>query len=110
MSDKAASASFDPDTCKNIYTWINHRYQKTKSYSLPGLVPFKLVEILFEEQTQPWKPITEEFVQGVQRVLREAIEYCLMIACKNKRVPGNHERVFDEAVGRENADASGILF
>jgi hypothetical protein len=86
MSDKAASASFDPNTCNNIYTWINHRYQKTKSCSLPGLVPFKLVEILFKEQTQPWKPIIEEFVQGVQRVLREAIEYCLMIACNNKRV------------------------
>jgi hypothetical protein len=86
MSDKAASASFEPNACNNIYTWINHRYQKTKSCSLPGLVPYKLVEILFEEQTQPWKPIAEEFVQGVQRVLREAIDYCLTLACKNERV------------------------
>ena len=86
MSDKAASALFESNACNNIYTWINHRYQKTKSSSLPGLVPYKLVEILFEEQTQPWKLIIEEFVQGVQRVLREAIEYCLMIACKNEKI------------------------
>jgi hypothetical protein len=85
-SDTAAGAFFDPRKTKNIYTWINHRYQKTKSCAIPGLVPYELVERLFEEQTKDWTSITDDFAAGVKGVLWEAIEYCLKLACNNPTV------------------------
>jgi hypothetical protein len=85
-SDTAASGPFDPKNTKNIYTWINHRYQKTKSCAMPGLVPYELVERLYEEQTKDWTSIMNEFAEGVQRVLWEAIEHCLKLACNNPMV------------------------
>jgi hypothetical protein len=85
-SDRAAGALFDPKTTKNIYTWINYRYQKTKSCAIPGLVPYELVERLFEEQTKDWTSITDDFTAGVKFVLWDAIEYCLGLACNNQNV------------------------
>ena len=61
LSDAAASAFFLKGITKNINTWINHRYQETKSCAMPGLVPYALIERLFEEQTAEWDTITEQF-------------------------------------------------
>lgn len=62
-SDHAASARCSKDLNKetNIYTWINERYQSTNTSSIPGLVPYPLVEKLFKEQTAPWAARTDEF-------------------------------------------------
>jgi hypothetical protein len=86
MSDIAAGSFFHPKTTKNIYTWINYRYQKTKSSAIPGLVPYELVERLFEEQTKDWTSITDDFTAGIKEVLWDAIEYCLKLACNNPAV------------------------
>ena len=71
---------------ENIYTWINERYQSTKSCAIPGLVPYPLVERLFEEQTAKWGPTTDVFVDGVKEMFMTAVGYCLSQACHNNTV------------------------
>ncbi|RDW83036.1 hypothetical protein BP5796_04527 [Coleophoma crateriformis] len=84
-SEIAASAPLDKNT-SNIYTWINHRYQQTKSSTLPGLVPYPLVERLFEEQTANWMKITATFVDHIKQIFTATAEHCLSRACANKTV------------------------
>jgi hypothetical protein len=83
-SDKAAQ-SFDTKT-SNIYTWINDRYQNTKSCALPGIVPYTLIERLFEEQTSNWQSLTDTFVSAVEKAFDASIKHCLKKACHNKSV------------------------
>jgi hypothetical protein len=84
-SDQAASMTFNAGT-RNIYTWINHRYQETKSCAMPGLVPYPLIERLFEEQTAKWNTITDSFVESVKMVFISAVAHCLRIACTNDSI------------------------
>jgi hypothetical protein len=83
LSDAAASAAFVAGTTTSIYTWINYRYQETKSCTMPGLVPYELIERLFEEQTVHWQTITDSFVQSIADVFISAAAYCLRFACPN---------------------------
>jgi len=83
---------------KNIYSWINHRYQTTKSRSLPGLVPYPLIERLFEEQTANWAGITSKFVQDVEMELKNAVNYCLRNSCHNTEILVALEKVVLDAV------------
>lgn len=85
-SDSAASAFFGIPTCVNIYTWINNRYQQTKPCMIPGLVPYPLIESLFEEQTANWMTITERFVASIEQDFVSTARYCLERACRNKLV------------------------
>jgi hypothetical protein len=71
---------------KNIYTWINLRYQSTKSCQIPGLVPYALLERLFEEQTANWKKVTDNFLNGVESLFSTAVNYCLEEACSYKPI------------------------
>jgi Dynamin central region len=96
-SDQAASETHFEST-KNIYTWINHRYQTTKSRSLPGIVPYPLVERLFEEQTANWAGITSTFVKDVRVEFKIAVDYCLRCACQNKEILAELEKIVLEAV------------
>jgi hypothetical protein len=73
---------------KNIYTWINQRYQSTKSCQIPGVVPYALLERLFEEQTANWKTVTDSFLIGVESLFLAAVNYCLDDACSNKLIAG----------------------
>jgi hypothetical protein len=84
-SDSAAE-QINFEFTKNIYSWINHRYQTTKARSLPGIVPYPLIERLFEEQTANWARITSSFVQDVEAELQAAVQYCLQAACRNKQI------------------------
>lgn len=97
-SDKAASASFDVGTTTNIYTWINDRYQETKSCTMPGLVPCELIERLFEEQTVKWRSITDSFVESVKKVFISAAAYCLRLACTNDLIYVSLERLIREEI------------
>jgi hypothetical protein len=85
LSDEAARALLDTEN-KVIYTWINTRYQNTKSCSIPGIVPYSLIERLFEEQTAKWASVTDGFVDGVQEVFVSAVTCCLSKACHNSLV------------------------
>lgn len=85
LSDTAASSTHHV-IGRNIYSWINARYQSTKSCSIPGMVPPELIERLFEEQTTRWKRITTDFVDHIQRLFVDAVVYCLECACPNALV------------------------
>jgi hypothetical protein len=85
VSDKAAQSIFCT-TNGNIYTWINARYQNTKSCALPGIVPYPLIERLFEEQTSNWRSLTDTFVLAVEKIFDESIQHCLKKACHNELV------------------------
>lgn len=87
VSDAAANGlQEDDDGNTNIYTWINTRYQSSKACEVPGLVPYPLVERLFEEQTESWVSITKVFTEKLAGVLKDAVRHCLNVACTNTRV------------------------
>jgi hypothetical protein len=96
-SDSAAE-QINFEFTKNIYSWINHRYQTTKARLLPGIVPYPLIERLFEEQTANWARITSKFVQDVEAELQAAVQYCLRAACQNKQILVELEKVVLNAV------------
>ncbi|PVH75991.1 hypothetical protein DL98DRAFT_642610 [Cadophora sp. DSE1049] len=85
ISDSNAGSTNYAQT-KSIYSWINHRYQNTKSCFIPGVVPPTLIERLFEEQTTEWKPITSTFLTSVEQAFVAAVDYSLEGACKNQLV------------------------
>lgn len=92
-SDAASSTFFVKGITKNIYTWINHRYQETKSCAMPGLVPYALIERLFKEQTAEWNTITNNFVSSVTEIFHSAATYYLQVACTNREVSAALERL-----------------
>jgi len=85
VSDMAASTTGD-NRHKNIYTWINTRYQETKFCGIPGIVPYPLIERLFEEQTFNWTTLTKIFLDSVENVFVTAFQHCINKASSNKQV------------------------
>jgi Dynamin central region len=86
-SGHAASAVVTPqDQTGDIYTWINRRYQSMKGSTLPGVVPYPLIDSLFQEQTANWKAITTEFVDSIENILLKTAQQCLGDTCHNKAV------------------------
>ena len=86
-SDHAASAGTTPqDQTGDIYTWINQRYQSMKGSTLPGVVPYPLVDSLFQEQTVDWSAITNRFVDAIENILLETSQQCLRDTCRNQTV------------------------
>ncbi|PMD41752.1 hypothetical protein L207DRAFT_331461 [Hyaloscypha variabilis F] len=86
-SDHAASAATTPeDHTGDMYTWINQRYQSMKGSTLPGVVPYPLVDSLFQEQTVNWSTITNQFVDAIENILLETSQQCLRDTCRNQTV------------------------
>lgn len=72
---------------KNIYTWINERYQSTNNECLiPGLVPQTLMEELFREQTITWETITKTFTWAVSLASEAAVKEYLQFIHKKKEL------------------------
>lgn len=109
-SHNAASAPFVEGATKNIYTWINHRYQETKSCTMPGIVPYELIERLFEEQTANWKTITESFVESVKEVFISAAVHCLRTACSNGLICTALESLIRTEIGVKMAVFRGSCY
>jgi hypothetical protein len=89
---------------KNIYTWINQRYQSTKSCQIPGIVPYALLERLFEEQTANWKKVTDNFLNGVESLFSTAVNYCLDEACSYKPIAVALQALVNNAVKEKMID------
>ncbi|KAE9378335.1 hypothetical protein N431DRAFT_176199 [Stipitochalara longipes BDJ] len=86
-SDHAASAVMTPqDPPGDIYTWINKRYQGMKGSTLPGVVPYPLVDSLFQERTANWSAVTKQVVGAIENILLETVEKCLRETCHNQTV------------------------
>ncbi|KAH6674795.1 P-loop containing nucleoside triphosphate hydrolase protein [Halenospora varia] len=97
-SDLAAASVTGFEKTKNIYTWINSRYQSTKSCSLPGIIPYPLIERLFKEQTGTWRQITSDFTNQVYLEFGAAVDHCLLLACSNSQVRTELGKLLTEAL------------
>jgi hypothetical protein len=102
-SDKAANELLQKDT-KSIYTWINDRYQNSKGCEVPALVPYRLLERLFEEQTVNWVSTTQAFAENIKDILHAAVIHCLTIACTNTRVLEELKEIVEEKVEAKIAE------
>ena len=96
-SDKAACRT-DIKSTKSTYTWINNRYQSTKSRFLPGTLPYPLLEQLFVDQTANWAEITRWFVEEARVEFNAVVVSCLQCACYNKQVSAELEKLILSAV------------
>lgn len=97
-SDSDQAACETDDSTGNIYTWINNRYQLTRSRFFPGLIPYPLLKQLFEEQTASWAVITDVFVKSVRMEFSTAVTSCLQCACQNKQVFDELQKLIISAV------------
>ena len=59
----------DDDEHGEIYGWIRDKYRNSRGAELPGIVNPAVLESLFKQQAEKWRPITGSYIKSIETLV-----------------------------------------